>query len=257
MNTTPIHATIVAPVSRHLVVYDIGRSIAFYRDVLGFAVPDPCDPAIPEAVYGDARILFHTTATAVDSTGELRPPGKTMVFFETDNVQAMYAGLKERGADPTEPEKVNWIKMQFFEVRDPDGHRLWYGQSYHEFYSDMHISPGKGQLRQIMPEFPFNNVPAAVDYYRDVLGFTVNYQQHDLGVMDRDDVRILLMARTVSQQGIGACCIYIENADRLHAELLAKGANVQNEPISQAWGLRDFCVLDLEGNLLCFAQPFE
>lgn len=41
-----------------------------------------------------------------------------------------------------------------------------------------------------MPELPFNDVPAAVRHYRDVLGFSVNYEQDDLGVMDRDEVRL-------------------------------------------------------------------
>jgi hypothetical protein len=43
-------------------------------------------------------------------------------------------------------------------------------------------------LKQIMPELPFDDVEAGVGYYRDVLGFRVNYQQNDLGVMDRDDI---------------------------------------------------------------------
>src|SRR5688500_10216217 len=39
-------------------------------------------------------------------------------------------------------------------------------------------------LQKIMPEFPCDNVDAAVAHYRDVLGFSVNYAQHDIGVMD-------------------------------------------------------------------------
>jgi uncharacterized glyoxalase superfamily protein PhnB len=38
---------------------------------------------------------------------------------------------------------------------------------------------------------------------------------------------------------------------------VAAGANVQGEPVSQPWGLREFTVLDLEGNRLSFAQTFE
>jgi hypothetical protein len=41
-----------------------------------------------------------------------------------------------------------------------------------------------------MPEFPCDNVDAAVAHYRDVLGFTANHAQHDIGVMDRDQVRL-------------------------------------------------------------------
>ena len=51
--------------------------------------------------------------------------------------------------------------------------------------------------------------------------------------------------------------MYVHDADALHAELRAKGANVQGEPVSHPWGLRDFAVLDLEGNEIRFGQPFE
>lgn len=261
MDMPAINAAITAPVSRHLVVADIAGSMAFYKTVLGFQTPAAPGqgnaPAYPELVYGPAHIMFHTQEGVIDSTGPLRPRGKAMLFFETDNVRAMYTALKERGAEPTEPERVNWIKMEMFEVRDPDGHRLWYGQSFHEPYLDMHTPPGRGQLRQIMPAFPFSDVPAAVSHYRDVLGFSVNYQQHDLGVMDRDEVRILLVARTADRTGSAGCCVYIQAADALYAELLAKGARVQGEPVSRPWGLRDFDVLDIEGNRITFAQTFE
>jgi uncharacterized glyoxalase superfamily protein PhnB len=112
-------------------------------------------------------------------------------------------------------------------------------------------------LRKVMPELPFTDVLAAVAHYRDVLGFAVNYSQHDLGVMDRDGMRVLLIARTARHTGIGSCSFYVADADALHAELVAKGADVQGPPVSQPWGLREFRVLDLEGNRLSFAQTFE
>jgi uncharacterized glyoxalase superfamily protein PhnB len=90
-----------------------------------------------------------------------------------------------------------------------------------------------------------------------VLGFRINYQQHDLGVMDRDDITVLLIARTERHTGIGSAYVYVANADTLYAELRAKGAKVQGEPVSHPWGLRDFRVLDLEGNWITFGQPFE
>jgi uncharacterized glyoxalase superfamily protein PhnB len=110
-------------------------------------------------------------------------------------------------------------------------------------------------LKQIMPELPLDDVAAGVAWYRDVLGFSINYQQHDLGVMDRDSVRVLLVARGQTHRGIGSCYVYVENADALHAELTAKGAAVQGEPVSHPWGLRDFTVLDPEGNRIVFGEP--
>lgn len=115
----------------------------------------------------------------------------------------------------------------------------------------------RGMLRKIMPELPLDDVPAGVAYYRDVLGFSVNYQQHDIGVMDRDAVRVLLVARTERHGGIGSCYVYVENADVLHAEFRRAGANVVGEPVSQPWGLREFPVLDPEGNRITFGEPFE
>ena len=114
-----------------------------------------------------------------------------------------------------------------------------------------------GMLQKIVPEFPCDDVDGAITHYRDVLGFKVNYAQADIGVMDRDQVRLLLIARTVRDRGIGSCYIYIHNADVLHAELTASGAHVKGAPVSRPWGLREFIVEDPEGNQITFGQPFE
>ena len=148
----------------------------------------------------------------------------------------------------------SWVKMRMFEIKDPDGHTLWFGQSFQQPDSPR---SAEYQLERIMPSLPLSDVPAGVAYYRDVLGFKVNYAQADIGVMDRDDVTILLIARTAKHTGIGSCYVYICDADGLHAELMAKGANVQGEPVSHPWGLRDFEVHDLEGNQIRFGQTFE
>ena len=110
-------------------------------------------------------------------------------------------------------------------------------------------------LTKIMPELPSNDVAAAIAHYRDVLGFRVNYEQSDIGVMDRDAVRVLLIARTERHTGIGSAYIYVRNADELHAEMRASGARVLDEPVSHPWGLRDFHVVDLDENRLTFGQP--
>ena len=68
---------------------------------------------------------------------------------------------------------------------------------------------------------------------------------------------ILLIARSAKHTGIGSCYIYIRDVDALHAELTAKRADIQGEPVSHPWGLRDFEVHDLEGNQISFGQPFE
>lgn len=248
---------IVAPVSRHLAVADLERSIAFYRDMLGFEARSlPAGDGVPaaaEVVSGPARIQLDRRDEAYDSTGERRPRGAAILFFQTDDVTSLRDAVLARGGAPSALEKANWIKMRVFEIRDPDGHVLWFGQSLAEPVPER----PEPMLREILPELPLADVPAGVAYYRDVLGFGVNYAQDDFGVMYRDEVTLLLIPRSDRHRGMGSCYVYVRDADALHAELVAQGANVQGTPVSHPWGLRDFQVLDLEGNRITFGQPFE
>ena len=242
---------ITAPVMRFIGVADIARSVQFYRDVLGFEVRDVAGTI--EVVYGPACLQFGKQDYAPCDWETPRPPGTAILFFETDDIAAMQAAIRARGGAPSELEKVNWIKMQVCEIRDPDGHTLWFGQSY-----NVEFPPRPpAMLHKAVPELPFDDVPAAVAYYRDVLGFHINYAQGDMGVMDRDEVTLVLIARTERHVGIGSTYVYIEDADKLYAELSVKGANLLGEPVSHPWGLRDFRANDLEGNRITFGQPFE
>jgi uncharacterized glyoxalase superfamily protein PhnB len=108
-----------------------------------------------------------------------------------------------------------------------------------------------------MPELPLADVAAGVKHYRDVLGFSVNYEKQGFAVMDRDRARILLITRTERHNGIASCYVYVADADALHAEFVAKGANVEAPPVSRPWGLREFRVFDPEGNILTFGKPFQ
>lgn len=110
-------------------------------------------------------------------------------------------------------------------------------------------------LKQIMPELPVNDVPAAVAHYREVFGFGVNYAQDDIGVMDRDTCRILLVARTGLHTGIGSAYIYVDDADALFAEFQSAGALLLARPVDHPWGLRDFVAVDPDGNRITFGQP--
>jgi uncharacterized glyoxalase superfamily protein PhnB len=70
-------------------------------------------------------------------------------------------------------------------------------------------------------------------------------------------ITVALIARTERHRGIGSCYMYVRDADALHAELRSRGANVQGDPVSMPWGLRQFRVLDPEGNQITFGQTFE
>lgn len=113
------------------------------------------------------------------------------------------------------------------------------------------------QLEQLLPELPVSDVAAATVYYRDVLGFKITHADDDGAVMDRDGVTVLLKDRTDKYTGIGSFYAYVRDVEALHAELMQSGAQMQGGPVSHPWELRDFCVIDLEGNRIRFGQPFE
>ncbi len=231
-----MNPAIVAPVSRSLAVADIARAAAFYRDVLGFRVDGT------EAVSGPALLHFHNAE-----------PEPAIVFFETGDVDAMHAALGERGAKTSEIARVNWIKMRMFQVHDPDGNTLWFGQTFDK----PHVEKPAAMFEKALPRLPITEIPAGVTHYRDVLGFQVNYADANIGVMFRDRVTVLLFLRTPEFSGPGSAYFYIENADKLCAEMRSSGANVAGDPVSMPWGLREFMVTDPEGNELYFGQPFE
>ena len=246
MNAKPV---IVSPVMRVIGVADAAQSTAFFTGILGFEKRQDAT----EVVSGPARIEFASHDFAPNDREHPRAAGSAVLFFETDDIAAAHAAVRERGGHPSEIEKVNWIKMQMFAIRDPDGHTLWFGQSYdREQARDTH-----GLCEKAIPNLPVDDVPRASQYYQQVLGFKRNYEQADLAVLDRDDVTVVLFPRTERHKGIATAYIYVRDADALFAELRASGAKLQGEPVSHPWGLRDFQVLDLDGNEIRFGQPFE
>ena len=226
---------LTAPVMRVLRAADATRAAAFYRDVLGFELRGG------EALRGPVRFQFAAHGDPA------------MVYLETGDLDAMHAGIIARGGAPGAIGKLNWVKLRMFTIRDPEDNTLCFGQSYH--VPDRPSPPP--MLEKALPSLPCGDVAAAVAHYRDVLGFRINYQQQDLGVMDRDAITVLLIARSPRHTGIGSAYFYVADADALHAELTGKGALVEGEPVSQPWGLREFLVFDPDGNELRFGQPFE
>ncbi len=54
--------------------------------------------------------------------------------------------------------------------------------------------------------------------------------------------------------GNGGICVFVNDVDGVYAELAARGANVIKQPQNYDYGMRDFDVLDLDGNHLTFGQ---
>jgi len=113
-------------------VFDMPKALAFYRDVLGFAVVssdrpgNECDWALLR--QKDTEIMLNTLYEADE-----RPPhpdparvmahGDTTLFFGCRDLEAAYMQLRLAGLDVTEP-VIRGYGMKQLNLKDPDGYGL-------------------------------------------------------------------------------------------------------------------------------------
>jgi uncharacterized glyoxalase superfamily protein PhnB len=120
----------------------------------------------------------------------------------------------------------------------------------------------------IHPIFLVTDVVKTAEWYRDVLGFQFDRfwgEPPCFCMVRRDNVEVFLKGpecpgetvtiRTNRQhKGIWDAYINVSNADKLYAELKARGATIIREPEDQVYMQREFEVEDINGYGLCFAQ---
>jgi catechol 2,3-dioxygenase-like lactoylglutathione lyase family enzyme len=131
-------------------------------------------------------------------------------------------------------------------------------------------------LSQTIPALPVRDAAAAVDFYRDRLGFEVLHHDGGFAVMARDEAVLHLweagdeswrernsIERPVQSgaesfiAGTASCRVVVDGVDELYEEL--RRADVLH-PVSKEgvddtdFGTREFATLDLDGNLVTFFQ---
>jgi len=129
------------------------------------------------------------------------------------------------------------------------------------------------RLSAAIPVLPVRDVARAAAFYRDRLGFRAAHVDDGYGIVARDDVEIHLWAardETWRQRpdrplltgaetflaGTASARIHSDGIDALYDEMRGAGAVHPNGPLSdKPYGLREFAVLDLDGNLVTFFTP--
>jgi catechol 2,3-dioxygenase-like lactoylglutathione lyase family enzyme len=105
--------------------------------------------------------------------------------------------------------------------------------------------------------FVVSDISASLAYYRDVLGFAVTFEYGEplsYVCLCRDEValHLLVAAATKRLPGQGALCVFVRDVDQIYAEVSARGARLLNRPEDRDYGMRDFDVVDADGNQLTF-----
>ena len=107
--------------------------------------------------------------------------------------------------------------------------------------------------------FVVSDIAKSIEHYRDALGFTVTFQYGKptfYACLCRDEVALHLLAahETKRLPGNGGICVFVKDVDGVYAEIVARGANVIKPPQNYDYGMRDFDVIDLDGNHLMFGM---
>jgi len=109
-------------ISPRLHIADFNRSVAFYRDVLGFTVDTVFPEENPQFALlsrdGVGLQIGGPEAKKADSD----PPTVTL-YFEADDVRGLHEELKDTVAIEWGPE-VFFYQRREFAFRDPDGHLI-------------------------------------------------------------------------------------------------------------------------------------
>jgi lactoylglutathione lyase len=123
-----------ASVTPNLLVSNIDRSTAFYRDVLGFAVKQTVPDRAPFVfvwLERDGVPVFLNDPKAVEGDvagASARPFGGTAtLFFVISDVDGFHESVAPR-TKVIMPLKTQFYGMREFAVEDPDGHILTFAQ---------------------------------------------------------------------------------------------------------------------------------
>ena len=118
-----------------------------------------------------------------------------------------------------------------------------------------------GRLTQITPFVCCSNMTQSIEFYCDVLGFSVGYQADNYAFVRRDDVALRLLevepdTDIAAQQN--AFYIDTNELDTVYFDMKAKLDTLPDgrvrSPFNQDYGQREFHVLDPDGTLVFFGE---
>ena len=113
--------------------------------------------------------------------------------------------------------------------------------------------PKLTSMGQPVAELPVADVERAQQHYRDTLGFEIGWLEPDksIGAVSRDKAVLFFRKRQPPFEP-AIHWVYAEDIDVSYQELQSTGANIIDPLQTKPWGLRQFTVQDLDGNLFYF-----
>lgn len=124
--------------------------------------------------------------------------------------------------------------------------------------------PPTACLTGVAPQFLVDDLSAAIAYYRDKLGFGVDFCYDSFyAAVSRDGFAVHLKCapKTLSDRAHRKqnehvdAYISVTGVTTLHDELRSRGALITKSLQARPWSCIDFYVEDPDGYILCFSEP--
>jgi uncharacterized glyoxalase superfamily protein PhnB len=127
-------AYVLNKLTPNLIVSDVARSVAFYRDVLGFSVQQTVPEAAPFVfaivTSGSVEIFLNALDAALQEYPAFggRPIGGTLTLFvEVEGIRRAHDAIASK-VTMVMPLEEKWYGMTEFAFVDPDGYVITYAE---------------------------------------------------------------------------------------------------------------------------------
>jgi predicted lactoylglutathione lyase len=116
----------------------------------------------------------------------------------------------------------------------------------------------KSEFPGAVPEIPVSDIDMAAAYYESNLGFSIDWGGEDgeIAGISKGHCRMFLTNRAFREQygNVGPVLIWLnlnskEEVNELYDLWSGSQAKIVSQPESKPWGLHEFTVADLDGNL--------
>ncbi len=116
------------------------------------------------------------------------------------------------------------------------------------------------RLTALAAVFVVADVAASLDFYVGRLGCVECFRVGDppeFAALERGALVLNLMpaSRAPAGRGQGQVHVMVTGLDALHAEIVARGTQIEVPPTDFWYGLREFSLRDPDGNRLTFGEP--
>jgi predicted enzyme related to lactoylglutathione lyase len=107
---------------------------------------------------------------------------------------------------------------------------------------------------QPVAELPVADVERAQRHYRDVLGFEIGWLEPDKGIgsVSRPEKAVIFFRKRTPPFEPAVHWVFCEDIEATYRELTASGATIVDPLELKPWGIRQFTVQELDGNVFYF-----